>query len=197
MKFGVELRRDLLHYIDLRSLNGELNFVDGRYTGFGLGDFLLGLSSAQRLTLFHEPDLYANGWQFYAQDSWRVRSNVTIIAGIRYELFTPLIRSRQPADQHRSGDRRRSFTARDGSVFDRTLIASRSERLRAARRRAWSVTPRMVVRGGYGVFYQQTDRYGSESQLGLNLPQLVDASITSNTATDAAGVHASARASHR
>ena len=36
----------MLHYIDLRSLNGELNFVDGRYTGFGLGDFLLGLSSA-------------------------------------------------------------------------------------------------------------------------------------------------------
>ena len=80
-----------LHYIDLRSLNGELNFLDGRYTGFGLGDFMLGLSSAQRLTLFHEPDLYANGWQFYAQDSWRVRSNVTITAGIRYEMFTPLL----------------------------------------------------------------------------------------------------------
>ena len=43
MKFGVEFRRDMLHYIDLRSLNGELNFADGRYTGFGLGDFLLGL----------------------------------------------------------------------------------------------------------------------------------------------------------
>ncbi len=57
LKFGGEFRRDALHYIDLRSLNGELNFADGRYTGFGLGDFLLGLSSAQRLTLFHEPDL--------------------------------------------------------------------------------------------------------------------------------------------
>ena len=34
------------------------------------------------------------------------------------------------------------------------------------------------MRGGYGIFYQQTDRYGSESQLGLNLPQLVDAAIT-------------------
>ena len=71
MKFGLERRRDLVRYIDLRSLNGELNFTDGRYTGFGLGDFLLGLSSAQRLTLFHEPDLYADGWQVYAQDSWR------------------------------------------------------------------------------------------------------------------------------
>ena len=43
----------------------------------------------------------------------------------------------------------------------------------------------MVLRGGWGIFYQQTDRYGSESQLGLNLPQLVDASITANSAADA------------
>ena len=27
-----EFRRDALNYIDLRSLNGELNFADGRYT---------------------------------------------------------------------------------------------------------------------------------------------------------------------
>ena len=47
----------------------------------------------------------------------------------------------------------------------------------------------MVLRGGYGIFYQQTDRYGSESQLGLNLPQLVDASITANSARRCAGLH--------
>ena len=47
----------------------------------------------------------------------------------------------------------------------------------------------MVLRGGYGIFYQQTDRYGSESQLGLNLPQLVDASITRQLGDRRAGVH--------
>ena len=121
LKFGVEYRRDLLNYIDLRSLNGELNFADGRYTGFGLGDFLLGLSSAQRLTLFHEPDLYANGWQFYAQDSWRVRSNVTITAGIRYEMFTPLL-DRNNLLTNIDPATGQTFTAKDGSVFDRALI---------------------------------------------------------------------------
>lgn len=39
----------------------------------------------------------------------------------------------------------------------------------------------VVARSRYGIFYQQADRYGSESQLGLNLPQLVDASITSTS----------------
>jgi hypothetical protein len=183
MKFGVEFRKDMLHYIDLRSLNGELGFNDGRYTGFGLGDFLLGLSSTQRLTLFHEPDLYANGWQFYAQDSWRARSNVTITAGLRYEMFTPLL------DKHNlltniDPATGKTFTAKDGSIFDRALIHPDRNDLAPRVGVAWNVSPRVVVRGGFGIFYQQTDRYGSESQLGLNLPQLVDASITANTAND-------------
>jgi len=184
MKFGVEFRRDQLNYIDLRSLNGELGFNDGRYTGFGLGDFLLGLSSTQRLTLFHEPDLYANGWQFYAQDSWRVRPNLTLTAGVRYEMFTPLLDKNNlltnidPATG-------RVFTAKDGSVFDRALVHPDRNDLAPRVGVSWSVSPRVVVRGGFGIFYQQTDRYGSESQLGLNLPQLVDASITANSGADA------------
>ena len=184
LKFGGEFRRDMLHYIDLRSLNGELNFQDGRYTGFGLGDFLLGLSSAQRLTLFHEPDLYANGWQFYAQDSWRVRSNVTITAGIRYEMFTPML-DRNNLLTNIDPATGAVFQAKDGSIFDRALIHPDRDDIAPRVGVTWSVTPTVVLRGGWGVFYQQTDRYGSESQLGLNLPQLVDASITANSAADA------------
>lgn len=183
MKFGLERRRDLVTYIDLRALNGELSFLDGRYTGFGLGDFLLGLSSAQRLTLFHQPDLYADGWQAYAQDSWRVGANLTVNYGLRYEYFTPLfdrsnlLTNIEPATG-------RILTASDGDVFERTLIHPDRNDIAPRIGAAWSATPRLVLRGGYGVFYQQTDRYGSESQLGLNLPQLVDAAITSNSASD-------------
>lgn len=184
MKFGVEFRRDNLNYIDLRSLNGELSFSDGRYTGFGFGDFLLGLASAQRLTLFHEPDLYANGWQFYAQDSWRARPNLTITAGIRYEMFTPLL-DRNNLLTNIDPATGQTFTARDGSIFDRALIHPDRDDIAPRVGITWSATDRLVIRGGYGIFYQQFDRYGSESQLGLNLPQLVDASITANSAADA------------
>ena len=38
-----------------------------------------------------------------------------------------------------------------------------------------------MLRAGYGIFYQQQDRYGCESQLGLNLPQLVDAADHTRT----------------
>jgi hypothetical protein len=184
LKFGVEFRRDMLHYIDLRSLNGELNFADGRYTGFGLGDFLLGLSSAQRLTLFHEPDLYANGFQIYAQDSWRARDNITITYGLRYEAFTPLL-DKNNLLTNIEPSTGQPFYAKDGSVFERALVHPDRDDFAPRVGVTWSVTPRVVMRGGWGIFYQQTDRYGSESQLGLNLPQLVDASITANSGSDA------------
>jgi hypothetical protein len=58
MKFGAERRRDLVRYIDLRSLNGELTFSDGRYTGYRPSatscSAWLRARSASRL--FHEPD---------------------------------------------------------------------------------------------------------------------------------------------
>ena len=181
-KFGFEKRRDLVTYIDLRSLNGELSFSDGRYTGLGFGDFLLGLASAQRLTLFHQPDLYTDGWQLYAQDSWRVAPALTLNYGIRYEYFTPFF-DRDNALTNIDPATGQIITASSsGSVFERALINPDRNDFAPRIGAAWTVRPNVVLRAGYGIFYQQTDRYGSESQLGLNLPQLVDASISANSA---------------
>jgi hypothetical protein len=180
MKFGAERRRDLVTYIDLRSLNGELSFNDGRYTGLGLGDFMLGLSSVQRLTLFHQPDLYADGWQFYAQDSWRIRDDLTVNLGLRYERFTPLL-DRNDLLTNIDPDTGQIVVARDGSTSERALINPDRNDFAPRLGAAWNPTQRLVIRGGYGIFYQQTDRYGSESQLGLNLPQLVDAAISADS----------------
>jgi len=181
-KFGAEYRRDRVNYIDLRSLNGEIGFNDGRYTGFGLSDFLLGLASTQRLTLFHEPNLYMNGYQVYAQDSWRLTPTFTLNYGLRYEYFTPFFDENDRLTNVDPATGAILTASSSGSTFDRTLIHPDKNDWAPRVSFAWSTTPRMVVRGGYGIFYQQTDRYGSESQLGLNLPQLVDASITANNA---------------
>ncbi len=184
-KFGFEGRRDLVTYIDLRSLNGELNFANGRYTNFGFGDFLLGLGSNQRLTLFHQPDLYTTGWQMYAQDSWRLGGNVTVNAGVRYEYFTPLVDRNSELTNIDPATGEIFLAQSSGSVFERTLIHPDRNDIAPRVGVAWTVMPSVVLRGGYGIFYQQTDRYGSESQLGLNLPQLVDADINANSASDA------------
>ena len=184
-KAGFEWRRDMVHYIDLQSLNGEMNFADGRYTGFGIGDFLLGLSSTQRLTLFHEPQLYANGTQLFAQDAWRATDRLTLTYGLRYEYFTPMFDESNKLTNILP-DTGQIVTASDsGGIYARTLINPERHDFAPRAGFAWSLSPRTVLRGGYGIFYQQQDRYGSESQLGLNLPQLVDMAITANSANDA------------
>ncbi len=101
--------------------------------------------------------------------------------GIRYERFTPLF--------DRSGKLTNIIPAtgeivtaqEDGSVYERALINPDTNDIAPRVGVVWRPAERVVVRGGYGIFYQQADRYGSESQLGLNLPQLVDASITANS----------------
>ena len=183
-KFGVERRRDAVDYIDLRALNGFLSFSDGRYTNAGYGDFLLGLATQQGLTLVHEARLFTDGWQFYGQDSWRITPTLTLNYGLRYEYFTPM-QDRDLKMTNIDPATGQVFTSKDGSVFDETLIHPDRNNFAPRVGFAWSMTPRLVWRGGYGIFYQHTDRYGSESQLALNPPQLVDVFVSANSRNEA------------
>ncbi|HEX2453873.1 MAG TPA: TonB-dependent receptor [Vicinamibacterales bacterium] len=181
-KFGLERRRDILDYIDLQSLNGTVNFNDGRYSGAGYGDFLLGLASMQGITLFHEADLFSDGWQAYAQDSWRLTSDLTLNYGLRYEYFTPS-QARDHALTNIDPATGEILTSKDsGSIYDQTLIHPDRNDWAPRVGVAYSLTRSLVVRAGYGIFYQQQDRYGSESQLALNPPQLIDVSLAAASA---------------
>jgi hypothetical protein len=181
-KFGLERRRDSVDYLDLRALNGFLSFSDGRYTNSGIGDFLLGLATQQGLTLYHEADLFTDGWALFAQDSWRPRQDLTINYGLRYEYFTPM--------QDRTGTLTNIDPAtgqvitasKSGSMYEKTLINPDKNNIGPRVSFSWQTKPWMVLRGGYGLFYQHTDRYGSESQLALNPPQLVDIFISAPSA---------------
>jgi hypothetical protein len=71
--------------------NGTFSFVGSgaQSTGNGFADFLLGLPdfySQQSSPAFYESA--ANGGIF-AQDSWRVRQNVTVNYGLRWDYITP------------------------------------------------------------------------------------------------------------
>jgi hypothetical protein len=173
-KFGFEKRRDIVWYIDLQALNGLMSFTTNRYSGIGFGDFLLGAASEWGLTNFHAADLYYDGWQGYAQDSWRVKSNLTLGYGIRYEYFTPAQDRNFKLSNILPANGQLVTAQSEGSTYDRTLINPDRTDIAPRVGLTWSATPKFVVRAGYGIFYQQTDRYGSESQMSLNPPQLLD-----------------------
>uniref|UniRef100_E6QIT5 TonB-dependent transporter Oar-like beta-barrel domain-containing protein n=1 Tax=mine drainage metagenome TaxID=410659 RepID=E6QIT5_9ZZZZ len=71
--------------------NGTFSFFGAgeQTTGNGFADFLLGLPdyySQQSSPPFHES---ATDADLFAQDSWRIRANLTINYGIRWDMVTP------------------------------------------------------------------------------------------------------------
>src|SRR2546428_11652776 len=75
--------------------------------------------------------------------------------------------------------------AKDGSVEDRGLV--KPDRNNFAPRVGVTYTPSTawVLRSGYGIFYNLYDRIGSEDQLSLNLPFLINNQRTATAAAAA------------
>jgi hypothetical protein len=60
-------------------------------TGYDLADFLLGLPQSSSIQYSQANNyFFQNQWNVYAQDEWKVRSNLTLILGVRYEYFSPV-----------------------------------------------------------------------------------------------------------
>lgn len=120
--------------------------------GSDIADLLLGLPLSVSVGLqLTQPETRSWEAHAYAQDAWRVTDRLTMMYGVRYEYQAP-------------------FAAKDGQAanFDPAtlslLIADRgsnpaglvsSDRNNVAPRLgvAWQVTPRTVIRGGWGLFY--------------------------------------------
>src|SRR5580704_6467802 len=180
-KFGYEYRHWSNNFLDIRAPQGEIG-ISGTYTAkqsFGLPDFLLGDVDS---TVFVTPTVvhnYTNGNSFYAQDTWRARKNLTVTAGLRYELFSPLLNHQDQLSNFTPANGGGLVSVASGASgwFERSLI--HPDRNNFAPRLGFSYHPveRVVFRGGYGVFYQQGVRIGSESVLALNPPAVVSYSL--------------------
>jgi hypothetical protein len=58
--------------------------------GYDFADFLLGLPQQTSEEFGQNPHLRGNYWDMYAQDEWKVRANLTLNLGVRYEYVSPL-----------------------------------------------------------------------------------------------------------
>ena len=80
------------YYAETGASNGGGTIYEGSdYTGNPLANLLLGYSTNFSEDSGDHPDESAKYWHNYAQDIWQITPRITLTAGLRYEITTPLV----------------------------------------------------------------------------------------------------------
>ena len=155
-------------------------------TGYDFADFLLGLPQQTSVQFGQSDHFRGNFWDLYAQDEWKMRANLTLNLGVRYEYVSPLTEVNNlmanldlspgvlnpglplglmpvtPIQPGQAGPY-------SGSLPD-SLV--RPDRNNFAPRIgfAWKPLSKTVVRGGYGINYNTGAYQGIAQQLAYQPP---------------------------
>ncbi len=133
-----------------------LLFAGRNISGNGLADLLLGFPAGSAgAPVGFPPTLQTNTAATFVQNDWRPVSTLTVSAGLRYEYATPPVDPQNRAELYDPATRilvrvGTGGMPRGGYVPDGNNIAPRAGF-------AWTVgADRMnVIRGGYGIYYNQ------------------------------------------
>lgn len=173
---GAEYRRLRMDYQDFGNAPGTYTF-SGAFTqanpnsssgtsGSDVADLLLGLPVSGQIDLTTRLNTYLDYTAVFAQDDWRITDKLTLNAGLRWESETGL---KEDHNQLAVGfDRSAAATLSNGAVVTGGILfagvhgdprdTGHLSRLKFAPRigASYQLTPRTVVRGGYGILYAPT-----------------------------------------
>lgn len=220
-RFGADYRRILQSFQSAR--NGEGSFVFTGYgtsqytaagtgsclgptpcpatdTGYDFADFLLGLP--QQTSLQFGTTAYnfrANSYDFFAQDDWRFRSNLSFNLGVRYEYNGPYTEAQNQVANLIVGP---GFTSAQlvvpaGAAVPATtipIIRSSNPSLINPDRNdwaprigiAWKPQKKTVVRAGYGINYNLA-QYGTMIQNFAFQPPFANSATNATTVSSLTG----------
>lgn len=138
-------------------------------TSYNLADFIFGLPSAVNLGNNFVANLRQHVHGLYVQDDWRVTPKLTVNVGLRWEFATPLV-DRDNNWSNFDPTTNTMIRATGGSLYNRALVHPNYKDFQPRVGFAYNVTPKWVVRGGYGISYDFFNRVGSAIE-GINAPQ--------------------------
>ena len=173
LKMGADVRRDRFDtdYGGGQSVFGSIfsSSSNSPNSGAPLADFLMGypaqLTGTQLLDWARLRDVYAG---VYFQDDWKVNSRLTVNMGLRYELYT------QPVDARNKGA---VFNAATGQFqvpgqngFSDAIVKGHHLDFAPRLGFAYTISNRLTVRGGAGVFYGPREANQQSTVFGANPP---------------------------
>jgi hypothetical protein len=201
-RLGADYRRILQSFRSAKNSNGSFvftGFATGEYiggalqpgTGNDFADFLLGLPQQTSLQLgTNSYDFRANSYDAYLQDDWRIRSNLTLNLGVRYEYNGPYtevqnrIANLDVAPQFASADAvEPGQTGTFFGAYPASLVQPDRNNFAPRLGLAWKPLSLTVVRLSYGINYNLA-QYGTVIQNFAFQPPFAD--TQTNSVTDPA-----------
>jgi hypothetical protein len=177
LKFGGDYRQ--IRYVQRLPTdhNGAFAFNGGgpNSTGDPFADFVLGLPDTYVQGSISNQRLSSHEVDFYGQDSWQVRQNLTLNFGLRWELYTPFVEKNNELElvqfptPGQSPQQSKTFpTAPPGYLYAgdhgiprglaNTVYHNFAPRVGLAYNPEWVGGGKVVVRAAYGVFYNPVEQ---------------------------------------
>jgi len=108
LKLGVDWRNQRMNQLYFYDMNGEFAFLGGGPNDVGfttpVPNYLLGLPDAFAKGAANAVDVRSTQFDVFAQDAWKLRSNLTLTYGLRWEWNTPIADAGRRVQGFRPGE---------------------------------------------------------------------------------------------
>ena len=145
---------------------------------YQLADFYTGARSSYQLATQVNARVRQRGNFFFVQDDWKATRKLTLNAGLRYDLMTPVF----DADNRLANFDPSTNKLVTASDSDRSLQRQPKNNFAPRLGAAYQVDDKTVVRGGYGLGWNFWNRMASAELMNTNAPFVTRFSTTNSAA---------------